>query len=421
MRQWLGQIPDPRHPDFIVYPITHLLWVGILTFLLKLGARRQIKYLLHTPAVRSHLNLLANADNDTVCHGDTLEKLLRRIPHAWLSRLRTAMVLRLIRMKALQNSRLLNRYYLIAVDATGVVTFTRRHCAHCLTMTSKKTGKTTYYHPVLEAKIITAHGMAFSIETEFIENPAMEHADDGRLRLKQDCELKAFARLADKLKKSFPQLSICLTLDGLYAAGPVFKRCEDYGWKFVVVFKRGSMSATYDEFEALKKLQAHHPATLRSNGILQRFAWAHAIQYQGMTLHGIECLEQYPLGTNKKFVRITNIEPNARTVSTIANYGGRSRWKIENQGFNMQKNGGYNLEHAYSKNPNASKNYSLLLQIAHTLNQLIEKGNPITASICGSLKNLTFHLRESLRTTTITAADYKQLFAAPFQIRLNSS
>jgi hypothetical protein len=421
MRQWLEQIPDPRHPVFIVYPLSHLLWVGILTFLLKLGARRQIKYLLHTPAVQSHLNVLAKAENETVCHGDTLEKLLRRIPHAWLSQLRTAMILRLIRMKALVNSRLLDRYYLIAVDATGVVTFSRRHCPHCLTMTSKKTGKTTYYHPVLEAKIITSHGMAFSIETEFIENPAMEHAEDGRLRLKQDCELKAFARLAEKLKKSFPQLNICLTLDGLYAAGPVFKRCEEYGWKFMVVFKRGSMSATFDEFEALKTLQPNNRTTYRCNSVSQHFAWVNNIPYQGLTLRGIECLEQYPLAVCKKFVWITNIEINARTASAIANYGGRSRWKIENQGFNMQKNGGYNLEHAYSKNPNAAKNYYLLLQIAHTLNQLIEKGNLITAAIYGSIKNLTFHLRESLRTNTITADDYERLFAVPFQIRLNSS
>jgi hypothetical protein len=421
MRRWFEGIADPRHPAFIVYPLSHVLWVGILTFLLKLGARRQIKYLLHTSAVQSHLNVLAKADNDTVCHGDTLEKLLRRIPSAWLSEVRTAMVLRLIRMKALVNSRLLDRYYLIAVDATGVVTFSRRHCPHCLTMTSKKTGKTTYYHPVLEAKIITAHGMAFSIETEFIENPQMERIEDGRLRLKQDCELKAFARLTEKLKKWFPQLNICLTLDGLYAAGSVFKRCEEYGWKCIVVFKRGSMSATYGEFEALKKLQAHHRTSCHSNGVSQRFSWANTIPYQGMTLHGIECQEQYPLGTNKTFVWITNIEPNARTVIPTANYGGRSRWTIENQGFNTQKNGGYNLEHAYSKNPNASKNYYLLLQIAHTLNQLIEKGNLITASIYGSIKNLTFHLRESLRTMPITPADYEQLFAAPFQIRLNSS
>ena len=330
-------------------------------------------------------------------------------------------MLRLIRMKVLADSRLLQQYYLIAVDATGVVTFTHRHCPHCLTMTSSKTGKTLYYHPVLEAKIITAHGMAFSIETEFIENPKVIQRDGGRARLKQDCELKAFARLAAKLKESFPQLNICLTLDGLYAAGPVFKRCEDYGWKFIVVFKRGSMSATFDEFEALKQLQPRNRTTFRGNGISQRFAGVNNLPYQGLALHGVECLEQKPLGEIKRFVWITNIAITAHTVVSTSNYGGRSRWNIENQGFNMQKNGGYNLEHAYSKNPHAAKNFYLLLQIAHTINQLIEKGNLIAVDSFGSIKNLTFQLRESLRTTAISPPAFENLFASSFQIRLNSS
>ncbi|RLC74380.1 MAG: hypothetical protein DRJ03_17950 [Chloroflexi bacterium] len=33
----------------------------------------------------------------------------------------------------------------------------------------------------------------------------------------------------------------------------------------------------------------------------------------------------------------------------LANEGGRLRWKIENEGFNVQKNGGYGLEHAYTR------------------------------------------------------------------------
>jgi hypothetical protein len=38
-----------------------------------------------------------------------------------------------------------------------------------------------------------------------------------------------------------------------------------------------------------------------------------------------------------------------------ADQGGRIRWKIENEGFNAQKNGGYELEHGYTKDPNAAK------------------------------------------------------------------
>jgi len=51
--------------------------------------------------------------------------------------------------------------------------------------------------------------------------------------------------------------------------------------------------------------------------------------------------------------------------------GGRLRWKIENEGFNIQKNHGYKLKHKYSRSSYlAAKNYYQCLQIAHLINQL---------------------------------------------------
>ena len=43
---------------------------------------------------------------------------------------------------------------------------------------------------------------------------------------------------------------------------------------------------------------------------------------------------------------------------------GRSRWKIENEGFNNQKNGIYRIGHINSRNSTAMKNHYLLTQIA---------------------------------------------------------
>jgi hypothetical protein len=50
---------------------------------------------------------------------------------------------------------------------------------------------------------------------------------------------------------------------------------------------------------------------------------------------------------------------------------GRLCWKIENEGFNTQKNLGYNLEHRYSRTDfNAVKNYYQCMQLAHLIEQL---------------------------------------------------
>jgi len=40
---------------------------------------------------------------------------------------------------------------------------------------------------------------------------------------------------------------------------------------------------------------------------------------------------------------------------------GGKRWKIENEGFNIQKNHGYNLHHLYSKDTKAMKNLKKLI------------------------------------------------------------
>ena len=86
---------------------------------------------------------------------------------------------------------------LIALDGTGVLTYHERHCDTCLTR-KLKNGQILYYHPVLEAKLVTANGYALSLMTEFIENSDPQAT-------KQDCELKAFYRLAERLKQRFPR------------------------------------------------------------------------------------------------------------------------------------------------------------------------------------------------------------------------
>jgi hypothetical protein len=68
-------------------------------------------------------------------------------------------------------------------------------------------------------------------------------------------------------------------------------------------------------------------------------------------------------------------------VYSLVNGEGGQRLKIENQGFNMQKNGGYNLEHVYSENGNSAKCFYLLLQIAFIINQLIGNG-PLIENAC---------------------------------------
>lgn len=87
---------------------------------------------------------------------------------------------------------------------------------------------------------------------------------------------------------------------------------------------------------------------------------------------------------------------NEDTVKPLANRG-RCRWKIENEGFNTQKNGGYGLEHLYSRDKVSMKIWCALIDIAHFINQLIERGSLIERKTFGSISAIARKMFEHLR------------------------
>jgi len=389
-----------------------------MLFLLKLGSRRRIRFELNTAEALANLNRLSGSSQETLAHDGTLNHFLGHVhPRELEIKLRRKAVRRLIRMKALDHARLMG-HFLIVLDGTGMLVFRERHCAHCLEMTVK--GKTLYYHHVLEAKLVTAEGLAISVGSEFIENTD-RHAS------KQDCELKAFHRLAWRLKRDFPQLRLCLLLDALYANGTVLDTCRQYHWKYFITFKEGSLPAVWQEYQALREMQPENRKTYQCpDGRRQEFAWVPHLSYvddQGRehTFHGFQCREEE--GEHSRFFAwMTNFSIRADNVATLANRGARLRWKIENEGFNIQKNGGFGLEHAYSYGNWQIKNFYLLMQLAHLILQLLEHGNLLGADcrrLYGSVRAMAGRLAEALRNYLLPPEALDS--SARIRVRLDSS
>lgn len=424
----LSLIPDPRDPVRTIYPIEEMHLVGLLLFILKLRARRNIKYKLGTPKFIENLLRIADVfyprrrflfPGESMLHGDTLNKLLKRIPEECSHRLRTLLVRALIRGRCLEKWRILN-CYAIAIDATGMIVYYQRHCGHCLTRRVAG-GRTQYYHPVLEAKLVAPGlGLALSIGTEFIENLGeMKNEKD-----KQDCELKAFRRLLPKLRKDFPQMSLCLLMDALYANEGVFKLCEQHKCAYLITFKEGSLPATWKEYQNLKGLAPHQ--WLRDDDKAQalglEFRWANEVDYNGRTLNALEMTETqggvqtyYCAWLSSWFITQDNVK--------ALGLGGRGRWKIENEGFNTQKTGGYEMEHAFSRDNVAAKHFYYLLQIAHIINQLMEKGSLLREKIktMGSLRNFSERLWALMTETLIDVGHLREVLAWRIQIRFDTS
>jgi len=411
----LRQIEDCRRRSD--YELSEILMAAIALFIFQQGSRNALNNLRQEAKFAKHYRRLFKM---RLPHLDTVHRVLCRLADEPLERLKQRLVKTLLENKALHKYRLFGRYFVVAVDATGTMSFAERHCEQCLHQSSKK-GKTTYFHNVLEAKLITANGFAISLATEWIVNPTGEYD-------KQDCERKAFARLAAKLKQLYPRLPICLSADGLYPYQGFFEICRTHRWAFILTFKDGNLPTVWEEVQALRPLgptQQRRERRLQGRQrIEQVFHWVTDIDYRGHRLQWLECLETVgPRDsgeqTDSRFVHLTDLAVSADTVAMLSATG-RLRWKIENEGFNTQKNLGYALQHKYSRvNWQAAKNYYQCLQIGHLINQLTVLSTAFKPLLQGktTLRHLwhttiAFLLYGRLRRSTLDALAQRR-----FQVR----
>jgi hypothetical protein len=250
--------------------------------------------------------------------------------------------------------------------------------------------------------------MALTLATEMLTNEGNETFD------KQDCELKAFPRLIEKLHRLFPRTPLCLLLDGLYANQNVLRLLQNKSWHYFITFKAGSMPERFAEALSLAAIQKQNRHMIKTENVIQHFQWADGVPIAEFTPNVIFCREVDREGSTTHFVWLTDVHLCRNNVANMANKGGRLRWKIENEGFNVQKNNGYEMEHPYSEHHNGFRTFYILLLIAHYMTQLILHGSLIRslAESFGTAKNVARRLAESMRNSLIPPD-----IALPGQIR----
>lgn len=431
-------MPDSRVQELITYDRRFLAWWGICLFLLKLGSRRQLDFDLADSEsfVLANVNRLAGTHQDSLPVHNTLRHFIGHVSSRPFRRLCTRILRRLMRMRALDEQRL-GSSFVVAVDGTGLFSFDRQHCPYCLTQEHE--GKTRYFHPVLEAKLVTSNGLALSLASEFIENPVPVGSTQAQhyQKIKQDCELKAFARLAPQLRRDFPQTLFLITSDALYACGTAIQICKDNRFSYIFTFKPGSLPTVWEDFQALLKLCPQNTKrVVLPDGTVRVYRWVNDLDYldtyhRAHRFDGFSCQETTPQHKQTLFAWITERHVTADNVVELSQKGGRARSRIENEGFNAQKNSGLNLEHPYGSKDVHWKALYHLLQIGHTLSQLLEKGSLLrhvaarrgktVRGLFGSLKNISRRLLDCFRYFHIPQQAFDPALAKRIQIRLNSS
>ncbi|MCK5538766.1 MAG: hypothetical protein KAI79_18215 [Bacteroidales bacterium] len=161
--------------------------------------------------------------------------------------------------------------------------------------------------------------------------------------------------------------------------------------------------------------------------ITQTYKYLNNIQYKKYKLSWVECIENRVNNKTgeiikKRFVHLSNISLDRSKAVSVSD-AGRLRWKIENEGFNTQKNGGYKLEHKYSRvSFLAMKNYYQCLQIAHIINQLAIKSTSIDSLfVCDnkfSIVKLWQRLLSYLIEGEVSLTELVYIKHQKFQIRL---
>jgi hypothetical protein len=341
------------------------VFAGIAMFVFKCGSRNALDNCQQEELFRRNYQ---RAFGLRLPDMDTVTLVFRDLAEDQLKGFKKLLVNRLIKRKVLDKFRL-NGMLLVAIDGTGLVSFDKRHCDTCLTKTSK-TGVVTYFHHVLEAKIVTANGFSLSLATEWIENP------EGHFN-KQDCELKAFYRMAEMIKKEYPRLPICICLDSLYPNQNFFDICVTNQWGYITVLKLDRLKNLWKKISRLQHKTGKRTIQQDKKTVTQRYWFSNEIKHNGHVHSFIEIDEETLMPDGKttvvqRFVFLTNQNITHENALNIAQ-SGRLRWKIEKQGFDQQKNHGYNISHKYCrKSLTGLKNFYQCCQIGHLLNQLVE-------------------------------------------------
>lgn len=399
IKDWIIEsCPTTRRQASIKYGIEEIVLSAVFMYVCKSGSRNNLNEDRKDAVFKKNFRSLFGI---RLPHMDTVNKVMEKLPPEALEKLRNKIIRHLMKKRIWHKQRLKGKYFIVAIDGTGVFKYAKEPYPGCPYTTSKK-GKKTYSQSVLEAKIITENGFSISLSTEWIVN------EDGNT--KQDCEYKACLRLMKTLKKTFPRLPMIIVLDGLYTKEPIMKMIQDNDWHYIIVWKDKTMYTQQDEIKDLRregkiyKLAKTKYHNKQKKTIYEYEYSRESIKYKSQKIWYVKLLEtksdiEIQKIEETKFIFMSSLGVKNNEDACEIVKGGRLRWKIENEGFNIQKNNGYGLHHKMNRNNlNAIKNYYICLQIAHLIDQLIQKAkNNNPTKIWKTIKKMSEYLMAFLK------------------------
>ena len=238
--------------------------------------------------------------------------------------------------------------WLISLDGSQYFSSRKICCDNCrVTVRDER----AYYSHLVMAAVLCAPGkkQVICLPPEFI-TPQDGHE-------KQDCEQQAIKRWVVRHAGRFADGSVTVLADDLHCHQPTCALLLEHNLHFVLTCKEDSHPGLYEELALLEKVEGGiQTQVVRHWNGRQRERWVY------------RWAEQLPLRKGASPLRVnwcqlivvdetsgevlyrnawaTDHSLDEATVVQVA-AAGRGRWKIENEGFNVLKNRGYNFSHNF--------------------------------------------------------------------------
>ena len=420
-----NRLTDLRHQSYVKYQMKVIFLVRLLGTMCEIKSMNEMTSQLNTKIAIENIATISGLSLLEIPHCDTINDVFEKIKIEELEKIRKYLITKLIRGKIIKRFLIRDRYYQIIIDASGLATSRKRYNDNCLVKnkTDKKGNKYQEYSTyVLEAKLLVGN-MVFSMGSEFVENVTKKKVKGYKIiknekmrvskkeskrlkrldreKFKQDCEIKAFKRLAARIKKEYPKLRILISGDALYACKPVFDICKEYNWKYMIRLKEGAIPTVYEEFIKILNSKGGNETTEEGYDLVT------GIDYKDYKLNVVRYTKKEE-DKETTYIYITNLPMKSKQVKEAIEIG-RNRWKIENEGFNAQKNGTFDIGHLYSKNSTAIKVHYFVIQVAHLLRQLLENGLKEVRKMKLKIKEISHALKQRLISTKLILTEHKKI------------
>lgn len=388
-----NNLTDTRNQSYVTYNMKVICVTRLFGLLCGLTSMTAISDKINSEDAINNLSSICKENLKEIPYWETIQDVFINIDINELRDIQKYIVKALIRSKMFDKYRY-NGCFQLLFDGTGLSNHDYNLNGNCLSRKSKD-GKISYYKYVLECKLVVG-SIIISLDSEFIENEKMLTEEQ-----KQDCETKAFKRMIKRIKKNYPKYKFIVTGDGLYATTPIINICNQYKWFYIFNLKPDRLKNVNEIFE--DNINYHNETSIKN------YFLSSNIEFKNNIVNVLKYIEN-----EKTFRYISNLEINNHNIKTVVSLG-RKRWKIENEGFYIQKHRTFNICHLSSRNDNAMKCHYFFIQFAHTIRQLLEKGNSLTKLLKLKIKEVSSFLLNGLTSTT---SDLNNL-ETKFQLRFD--